>query len=77
MGRIALFVLGVGGLSYLAIGFVAGLTGHAPAQVLKLSLAVIIAVLAWTAFVWFAGDRLGRKDSARESEPTSEPTEGG
>ena len=68
MARIALFVVVVGGVSYLVIDAVARrLMGEAPSPVLTISLSVIAAVILWTVFVWFAGDRMGQRDSDRGS----------
>lgn len=70
MGRIALFVLIVGGVSYLVIdAVVPRLTGRTPPTLLTLSLSVIVAVILWTIFVWFAGDRLGSRGDDRRSKP--------
>ncbi len=68
MGRIALFVVVVGGLSYLAIDAVAGrLTQEEPSLVLTISLAVIAAVIFWTVLVWFVGDRMGQRGGDHDS----------
>lgn len=60
MGRIALFVLLVGGAAYLIIELVAErVLGVAIHPVVSISLAVILAVVLWTLLVWRFGDRLG------------------
>jgi uncharacterized membrane protein YdcZ (DUF606 family) len=68
MGRIALFLAVVGGLAYVVIDAAARrLTGEASSPVLAISLSVIVAVILWTVFVWFAGDRLGQGGDDRSS----------
>jgi hypothetical protein len=66
MGRIALFVVAVGGLSYLILDLVVGgLIGVSLSPVVSVSVSVIIAVIAWTVLIWMAGDRLGRRTNTR------------
>lgn len=63
MGRIALFVAAVASLVYLLLEVVVGgLLGVALSRTVVISLSVLIAVILWTAFVWRAGERLGRRD---------------
>ncbi len=67
MGRIALFVVAVAGLAYLLIEvIVEGLLGVSLSRVVAISLSVILAVILWTAFIWLAGERLGRRGTGRE-----------
>ena len=66
MGRIALFVIAVGGLSYLIIKLIVSrVIGVPVSSILAVSASIIVAVIAWTIFIWLAGDRLGRKTNAR------------
>lgn len=66
MGRIALFVIVVGGLSYLIIEVIVSRVIGAPLNpVVAVSASIIVAVIAWTIFIWYAGDRLGQKTNAR------------
>ncbi len=63
MGRIALFVVAVATLAYLLLQVaVGGLLGVTLSRTVAVSLSVLIAVISWTAFVWLAGERLGRGD---------------
>lgn len=63
MGRIALFVVAVATLAYLLLQVaVGGLLGVTLSRTVAVSLSVLIAVILWTAFVWLAGERLGRRD---------------
>ena len=60
MGRIALFVVAVGGVAYFVIDLVASRVFRtAVSPVIAVSLAVLLAVVLWTSLIWWAGDRLG------------------
>lgn len=60
MGRIALFVILVGGAAYLIIELVATrVLGVAASPVVSISLAVLLAVVLWTLLIWRFADRLG------------------
>ncbi len=69
MARIALYVIAVAGVTYLVLD---RLTGLSLGRVVMASLSVIVAVILWTGFVWWAGDRLGserqRSGSKREND---------
>jgi uncharacterized membrane protein YbhN (UPF0104 family) len=61
-----LFVVAVGGLGYLIIELIVSrLLGAPVTRVVAVSVSIIIAVIVWTIFIWIAGDRLGRRKSAR------------
>ena len=58
MGRIALFVVLVGGIAYLTIELVATRAlGVATSPVITISLAVLVAVVLWTLLIWRFVDR--------------------
>ena len=59
MGRLTLFLVAVGGLAWLAAGWIAERVGRSLSPVSRISLAVIVAVLAWTGFTLWAADRIG------------------
>ncbi len=62
MGRIALFVILVGGAAYLLIQLLATrVLGVAASPVVSIFLAVILAVVLWTLLIWRLGDRLGSR----------------
>lgn len=70
MGRIALFVIAIGGLAFLAIEWIVGrLFGVPVSRVLSVSVSIIIAVIVWTMFIWIAGERLGQRTSSRRKDP--------
>jgi len=68
MGRIALFVLVIGGAAYFVVDVVAArVFGTILDPVMSVSIAILVAVGAWTALIWWAGDRFGRgADGDRE-----------
>jgi hypothetical protein len=69
MGRIALFVIAIGGLGYLVIELIVRrLLGVQVSPVVAVSVSVIIAVIVWTIFIWIAGDRLGQRTSAQRGD---------
>lgn len=59
MGRLTAFLVAVGGLAWLAAGWIADRLGRTVSPVTRISLAVIVAVLAWTGFTLWAADRIG------------------
>lgn len=72
MGRIALFVIFVGGLSYLILQHVVNrLIGLRLSPLASASASIIVAVIAWTALIWIAGERLGRGPAARTEDERS------
>jgi len=63
VGRIALFVVVIGGGFYFLLGVVASrIFGTTLSPVTRVSLAVLFAVVAWTVLIWRFGDRLGQRD---------------
>lgn len=77
MGRIALFVIAVGGLFYVILHLVVGrLLGIGLKPVVSASASIIVAVIAWTVLIWFAGDRLGRGPDSDNTPATRERSEG-
>lgn len=65
MTRIALFVLAVAALVYVAVEtLLAPRLGLEPDPILVLSASLIAGILAWTAFLFRTADRLGRKEDA-------------
>lgn len=73
MGRIALFVIFVAGLSYLLAEWVAGrLLGIEVRPLVALFSSIIVAAVLWTALVWWAGERLERRNGPPDSEPPGE-----
>ena len=71
MLRIGLFLLVVGGGAYLVVDrWIAPAIGPDAGPVVKVSLAVIIAVLMWTVLIWIVGERLGVRDGATKGDPS-------
>lgn len=59
MARVTLFLVAVGALAWLAAGWIADRLGGSLSPVARISLAVIVAVLAWTGFSLWAVERMG------------------
>lgn len=73
MARIALFVVVVAGLSYVLTEWVAGrLLGIEVRPLVALFSSVIVAAILWTALVWWAGERLNRRDGSPDARGSDE-----